>query len=318
MAYEQPALFDPDAIAAQPKAPLTTESAPLTASSSVTAALAPFEQHMIQRGFTQHTINAFLGDLKLFVRRWGKRTSLGALTTHDLNDLLRWLDQERGVPCSPKSYARRVTTLKVFFAWLKEAQVLPADLSETVVQVPAASPLPLILYESQIEDVLAITRGLMSAEKPDARPHLLVTLVLHTGIKKGECMAIEFSHLDLSDPKAPVLFVRYEDPRNRLKERRLRLPEEWPAALAAYRAQYTLKERLFPCTPRNLEYVLRDVAQLANLPTGLSFEMLRWTCAVRDFAAGMDEDHLRRKLGLSPISWRDTLEKVRKLAEPPL
>jgi integrase/recombinase XerD len=67
-----------------------------------------------------------------------------------------------------------------------------------------------------------------------------------------------------------------------------------------------------------LEYVLRDTAHLAGLHDGVSFEMLRWTCAVRDFRSGMDPEHLRKKLGLSKISWYETLEKLKKLAEPAL
>jgi integrase/recombinase XerD len=46
--------------------------------------------------------------------------------------------------------------------------------------------------------------------------------------------------------------------------------------------------------------------------------MLRWTCAVRDYRDEMDEDHLRKKLGLSKITWRETSEKLAKLAGPGL
>jgi integrase/recombinase XerD len=67
-----------------------------------------------------------------------------------------------------------------------------------------------------------------------------------------------------------------------------------------------------------LEYVLANVAKLADLPNGLSFEMLRWTCAVRDHRARMDTERLRRKLGLSQMSWQETEPKLIRLAEPPL
>jgi integrase/recombinase XerD len=50
----------------------------------------------------------------------------------------------------------------------------------------------------------------------------------------------------------------------------------------------------------------------------MSFEMLRWTCALRDYQARMDPDRLRRKLGLSQMSWRETEPKIVRLAEPPL
>jgi integrase/recombinase XerD len=46
--------------------------------------------------------------------------------------------------------------------------------------------------------------------------------------------------------------------------------------------------------------------------------MLRWTSAVRDYRDKMDPDHLRKKLGLSKITWRETSEKLAKIAEPGL
>ena len=155
-------------------------------------------------------------------------------------------------------------------------------------------------------------------QKPDARPHLLVTLLLNTGIKKGECMNIVLNHLDLSDPAQPVLWIRYANPRRRHKERKLRLASEWPGVLAEYRAQYQPHDKLFACTARNLEYVLADVAERAALAHHLSFEMLRWTCAVRDYRAGMPANTVRQKLGIAKITWREVGAKVAKLAAPAL
>jgi integrase/recombinase XerD len=60
------------------------------------------------------------------------------------------------------------------------------------------------------------------------------------------------------------------------------------------------------------------VAQVAGLPGGISFEMLRWTCAVRDFRSGMEPEQLRRKLGLSQMAWEDTLPKLQALTARPL
>ncbi len=53
----------------------------------------------------------------------------------------------------------------------------------------------------------------------------------------------------------------------------------------------------------------------ASLAKSVSFDMMRWTCAVRDYKARMEEDAIRRKLGLSPIQWRETGSRIRKLAE---
>jgi integrase/recombinase XerD len=83
--------------------------------------------------------------------------------------------------------------------------------------------------------------------------------------------------------------------------------------------QYEPQSNLFECTARNLEYVLDACSKRGGLPPRLlSFETLRWTCAARDFKQGMDTDALRRKLGLSRITWADTVEKLKRLTAPAL
>lgn len=297
--------------------PQVAESVPVSPETSLAAALGPFQDHMIRQGFTENTIKAFLSDLRLLGKHVGARTPVGEISTKKLNDFLTWMLHKRGVPCSPKTYARRVTTLKVFFGWLTDSEVLPVNPAAPVIQRSVSAPLADILYDDQVEKVLEVTRSLLEAEKPDARPHLLVSLLLQTGIKKGECVKIELRHMDLSDPQNPTVFIRYDNPRYEHKERKLKLPAGWVPVFQQYRAQYQPKERLFECTARNLEYVLHDVAQRAALPP-ISFEMLRWTSAVRDYKAGMDHEKLRQKMGLSEGSWQETSQKLAKLAGPGL
>jgi integrase/recombinase XerD len=294
----------------------------LTPDSSLDAAMAYFHDYMVQQEYAENTVKSFMGDLRILRRYLKGSRPVGLISAQDLQGFLRWLQHERGKPCSPKSYARRLTTLKVFFAWLAESRVIPVDPAAPLAHKPVQTPLPRILYDDQVETVLAVTRQMMAGEPPsdtpDPRPHLLVTLLLHTGIKKQECMDLKLWHIDTSSPEGPVVHIRYDNPRLQYKERRLRLPAEWTRTLAQYRKVYEPKEILFPCTARNLEYVLTHVAQQAGLPEGLSFEMLRWTCAVRDYKARMDPDRLRHKLGLSQMSWQETEPKLVRLAEPPV
>ncbi len=295
-------------------APRAEPPASLDARSPLRVAMDAFQAHMEQQNFSPHTIQAFHYDLQILSEFVGAATAVGAIGTRQLNQFTQWLVSGRGVPCNPKSLARRVTTLKVFFGWLAETGVLAEDPAAPVVHRPVMTPPPQVLSDAEVQRVLEVVQALRSGPRPDARPYLLVTLLLHTGIKKGECMGIVLNHIDLSDPAQPMLWIRYASPGRRHKERRLRLPAGWPAALDEYRAQYQPQEQLFPCTPRNLEYVLRDVAERAGLPDGLSFETLRWTCAVRDYQAGMPAHALRQKLGLSEISWREVGPKIAKLA----
>ncbi len=291
----------------------------LSARSSLRAAVGAFREHMRRVDMAENTVKSFLGDLSLLERYLGDGVEVGAVSSQDLHAFMDYLRHGRGVPCTPKSYSRRLTTLKVFFGWLAGADVLPHDPAAALVHRPAASPLPLVLYDDQVERALGAARALAGDPKdPDPRPQVLLSLLVQTGMKKSECLAVRLTDLDLSDAEAPSVYVRYRDPRRRHKERKLALDRSFPALLRRYVEAYHPRDVLFPCTGRNLEYVLHRVAQLAGLATGISFEMLRWTCALRDFRARVEPDRLRRKLGLSEIAWEESLAKIQALAAGPL
>lgn len=291
---------------------------PLTSNTPLQAALGAFEQHMQAEGFAVNTQKAFTSDIRLLGKYLGIGQPIGDIGTKNLNDFLYWLKHERGVPCSPKSYSRRVTTLKVFFGWLFETGVLYHDPSDAVVQTSVSSPLPSLPTEEDIEQALAVTEHWAEGDEendPDARPHLLLTLLLETGIKKGEAMSIVPNHIDRSDVESPFLFVRYKDPSKRYKERKIALSEAWLDTLDDYLDQYEPPDTLFTCTARNLEYILSDVAEEAGLDKSLlSFENLRWASALGDFRREVEGDLIRQRLGLSKVTWRETRNKLEKLA----
>ena len=194
---------------------------------------------------------------------------------------------------------------------------MPRDVSAPLIHRTVSTPLPDILTETEVNAILKVTEAYYRGEEnkePDARPHLLFTLVLHTGIKKGECVNIHMNHLDLTDPNHPAVWIRYKDARRRHKERRIPLPAWWVDVLDAYRSQYQPQEMLFPWSARNLEYILTGVAEEADV-SRLSFEMIRWTSALRDFNDEMDRERLRTKMGLSQISWYEVEDKLSRLAQ---
>lgn len=318
MDQNQPSLF-PQPGRPGSYTPPVASLAPLSARSSLATAASSFHTFMTLQGFSENTVKAFAGDLRLLMKYIPPSSNISRITTHDLENYLAWLLNERGVPCNAKSYARRLTTLKVFFKWLYDTNVIASDPAAPIAHQPVSTPLPDILYDDEVERLLRYTRDLLWAPKPDARPYVLVSLILQTAIKKSECMNIKLEHIDVSNPQAPVLYIRYPTARMRHKERKLALSPQFISAMRQYIVQYKPQEHLFECTARNLEYVLGDAGQLAGIEhKSVSFEALRWTAAVRDYRMGMPPEQLRKKLGLTKVSWRDTGMKIRQLAGPAL
>jgi integrase/recombinase XerD len=188
------------------------------------------------------------------------------------------------------------------------------DPAEKVVQRSVMSPLPVILTDDDIQSILLAADRYRRKPKPDARFYVLLYMLLTTGIKKSECLGIHLNHIDLEAPEGPILFIRYASPVNRYKERKLPLAEDWMPAYEEYAAQYKLVDRLFPWSPRRLEYLLEDIGNDAGLDKHLSFDMCRWTYALSEFRGGVNTDTIRQNMGVSKIQWRELNLKLQKLA----
>ncbi len=277
-------------------------------------AISAWEIFLYDQGRSPNTVKAFLNDVRLLTKFLPPDRKLGEVGTNDLNAFLDWMENERGVPCSPKTLARRVTALKSFFRWLHRGGAIAVDPAEKVVQHSVLSPLPEVLTEAESEAVLLAADRYRRQTRPDARPYTLLALLLASGIKKSECLGIHLNHIDLEDPANPILFVRYASPANRYKERKLTLPSEWIPAYQEYLAQYNPVDRLFPWSPRRLEYLLEAIGNDAGLPKHLSFDMCRWTCALQDTLNNVEAEKIRQKLGISKIQWREIHLKLRTLA----
>lgn len=293
----------------------TQTTAHITAQNLLTPTIKAWQIFLDDQANSPHTVKAFTADIRLLASYLPPDRALGKITTSDLNNFLDWMQTSRGVPCSPKTLARRITSLKAFFRWLHQNGVVLIDPAEKVLQKSVISPLPQVLTPAEVQAVLDAAEAHRRANKPDTRPYALVALLLATGIKKGECLALSLNHIDLEAPTGPLIFVRYANPQHRYKERKIDLPESWLPAYHEYKAQYDLSDRLFPWSQRRLEYLLEDLGEEAGLDKHLSFDMCRWTCALNDWRSDMDRNKIRQKLGISKIQWREISMKLERLAQ---
>ncbi len=286
----------------------------ISAQSLLIPTIKAWRYFLIDQDLSPHTIKAFVADVNLLASYLPSDRTLGSISTQDLISFLDWMQTGRGVSCSPKTLSRRITSLKAFFRWLTQFGVLLLDPAEKVPQKTVISPLPEVLTPEETLAVLDVADAYRRSVKPDARPYTLLALLLHTGIKKGECLSLSPNHIDLDSDNGPMIFVRYANPQNRYKERKISLSDSWVEAYLEYKTQYNLGDRLFPWSPRRLEYLLEDLSNEAGLKKHLSFDMCRWTCALNDWRSNEDHTKIRQKLGISKIQWREISLKLEKLA----
>jgi len=291
-----------------------SSTAHITSQTPLVPAINAWEIYLNDQGRSPYTVKAFLSDVRLMTQFFSPDRSLGAISTNDLNNFLHWMENERGVPCAPKTLARRITSLKSFFRWLHQYGVILVDPAEKVVQKSVLSPIPEVLSHAEQESILLAADRYRRKTKPDARPYTLLYLILTTGIKKSECLGIHLNHIDLEAQDGSLVFIRYASPTNRYKERKLTLAEDWIPVYQEYLNQYAPVDQLFPWSPRRLEYLLEDIGEDAGLTKHLSFDMCRWTYALNEYLRGVELDKIRQNLGVSKIQWREVHMKLRQLA----
>jgi site-specific recombinase XerD len=290
------------------------ESAHITASMPLPPAINAWKYFLEDQNRSIHTIKAFGADVSLLADYLAPEKPVGGITTDDLNQYVHWLEKGRAIPCSPKSLSRRITSIKSFFGWLHKNGVVDLNPAEKVLQQSVISPLPEVLCSEEVDLLYEACNQFRVAIRKDARPYSLYGLLVETGIKKGECLAIDLNHLDFPKQGPATLFIRYANPAYRFKERKIELSEKWVEAYQEYAAQYRLKDKLFPWSPRRLEYILEDLGEAAGLLKHLSFDMCRWTSVLIDYKNGEDVDKIRQKLGISKIQYREISMKLKELA----
>lgn len=278
-------------------------------------ALVAFASHLDKRPVADNSRKAYWGDVNLFVRHLTHNESeegppLLKITTEHVRSFLS-SEEKRKNANSPKSIERRLTSLKVFFRFLRERGDIALDPADGVPYRPAVDPLPDYLPDGDAERVLQSARDYAAGEKLDTRPLTVIALVLETGIKKSECLALVRDDIDRS---ARSIYIRYAKKHLKFKERELLLSPDSMAVVEAHIERYGVTGHLFDCTGRNLEYIFNGkIAPKAGLSV-LTFEQLRWTCALRDFRAGLlDNEALQYKYGLSPIGWVEMAAKLDRI-----
>jgi integrase/recombinase XerD len=280
-------------------------------------ALVEFANHLDRRPISDNTRKAFWGDVNIFARYMMPEQTAAApplrkITAEHVREFLA-REEKRANANSPKSIERRLTSVKVFFRWLREQGHIAADPADAVPYKPLVDPLPEYLTDAQTEAVIQAGRDVAAGEKLDTRPLAVIYLVLDTGIKKSECLNLCADDIE-RNPRQ--IFIHYDKKHLKFKERLLPISADCLAVLDTHIERFGNRGKLFDCTGRNLEYIFNGkVAPRAGIPT-LTFEMLRWTSALKDFRADvMDDEQLQEKYGLSALGWSEMEAKLARIVQ---
>ena len=164
------------------------------------AILEEFDQYLaLERGRSEHTRRAYLGDLRSLFDFLAQRAPDAELRTLSLPVLRSWLAAQAAGGTARSTLARRTSAVKTFTAWAVRRGLMTED-PATRLQVPKARrTLPSVLRQDQA--IGAMDAAKSGAEQGDPlalRDRLIVEMLYATGIRVSELCGLDVDDVDTS------------------------------------------------------------------------------------------------------------------------
>lgn len=276
----------------------------LSSTSSLMTARWWYRRHLEQSGHPKNTTESYLYDLVILEQVIGPKP-IDQVTARDVAKYL-------GEANTRSTRKRRLTSASGLFKWLVNgARMLDADPTASFYpdHIPLKTPRPLFDAEQQ---------AILDAAVADStRAGAMIWLMLRLGLSRGEVLALRKDHIDHTDPTAPLIYVFYDNPRWRGKERKLSANDEFAALYDAYLTEFAPVDTVFEMLPQSVNKLVDRVARHAGIQKTVSPQTLRDTYAVERAREGADEEHLLTLLGLADDSRnRMSVRRYVKLAAP--
>ena len=165
---------------------------------AVEAVLEEFDEYLeLQRGRSEHTRRAYLGDLRSLFAFLSARTTDAPLERLSLPLLRSWLAAQATAGTARTTLARRTSAVKTFTAWAVRRGLLEDDPAARL-QVPKAHrTLPAVLRQDQALDAMnAATSGAQQGDPLALRDRLIVEMLYATGIRVSELCGLDVDDVD--------------------------------------------------------------------------------------------------------------------------
>ena len=162
--------------------------------------LEQFDEYLaLQRGRSEHTRRAYLGDLRSLFAFLADRTPGAGLDELSLPVLRSWLAAQAASGTARATLARRTSAVKTFTAWAQRRGLLKDD-PATRLQVPKAGrTLPSVLRADQATDAMnAAESGAQQGDPLALRDRLIVEMLYATGIRVSELCGLDIDDVDRS------------------------------------------------------------------------------------------------------------------------
>mgnify|MGYP000875204079 FL=1 len=258
-----------------------------------------------ERRAADNTILSYGRDISSFMQ-FLKGKGVNRLKEVSLPLLEEFINEESEKDLETTSLARKISALRSFFFFLVREREVPDNLARLLDAPRLQRNLPQVL---SLEEVEALLSACDTTKPRGLRDRAILELLYSSGLRVGEVVSLEFSHLDLENRMLRLWGKGF-------KERMVPFGEEAYQAISLYLEKgrnEILKGRssnyVFisgpsarPLTRQSVWNMVKRYAQKANLNKDVTPHTLRHTFATHLLENGADLRVVQEFLGHSDIS----------------
>jgi len=162
--------------------------------------LEEFDEYLaLERGRSDHTRRAYLGDLRSLFDFVAERTPDAGIGGLSLPVLRSWLAAQAAAGAARTTLARRTSAAKTFTAWALRRGLIASDPAARL-QIPKSRrTLPAVLRQDQALDAMAAAKsGAQQGDPLALRDQLIVELLYASGIRVSELCGLDIDDVDMS------------------------------------------------------------------------------------------------------------------------
>lgn len=243
-----------------------------------------FKKEMTENDISSNTIKNYILDVKTF-NNWYQGLNVSPniknITFYHLNGYKDYIIDNKRKKVS--SINRNIQSLKNFFKFLVKEKTLKKNPADKIRFLRKSKPTqPQALNKQEIHKLLSITSN--SSHGTQKRNYAIIQTILHTGMRVGELIGLEFRDLEIYERSGQARIVNAKGG----KERTVPLNTAARRALSKYFGKRELagKDIVFlskrnkKLTARAIQQLVSNLSKKAGIEINVSPHTLRHTFAV--------------------------------------
>ena len=268
-----------------------------------------------EKRYSQHTLKSYNTDISQFSSYLIKEFNLKNIEEVNHSLIRSWVSSLLEASVSSRTVNRKITTLKSFFKFLMQENVIFENPMRKIISPKTSKKLPVFIEKSKMDELLD------EIEFPDTfegtRDKLIIDMFYMTGMRLSELLSVRLVDIDFVNSVVKVLGKRN-------KERIIPLPPVLLRNLRIFAQNNRIKDLLFinfegkMLSPKNVYNIVNKYLSMVSSIEKKSPHVLRHTFATHMLNNGADINAIKEILGHANLSatqvyTHNTIDKLKTI-----